>query len=193
MAAVNSTMLDLGTEAPDFSLPDTISGRNYNLDGFKGNKALLVMFICNHCPYVKLIKESLVEYATDYMDKGVGIVAISSNDVEKYPEDGPEKMKEDAETYGYPFPYLYDESQEVAKKYKAACTPDFFLFDENMKLVYRGQFDSARPGNDVKPTGKDLREATEKVLSGEQVPDDQTPSMGCNIKWKKGNQPGYFG
>lgn len=193
MAAVNSTMLDLGTEAPDFSLPDTISGRNYNLDGFKGNKALLVMFICNHCPYVKLIKESLVEYASDYMDKGVGIVAISSNDVEKYPEDGPEKMKEDAETYGYPFPYLFDESQEVAKKYKAACTPDFFLFDENMKLVYRGQFDSARPGNDVKPTGKDLREATEKVLSGEQVPDDQTPSMGCNIKWKKGNQPGYFG
>lgn len=186
-------MLDLGTEAPDFSLPDTISGRNYNLDGFKGNKALLVMFICNHCPYVKLIKESLVEYASDYMDKGVGIVAISSNDVEKYPEDGPEKMKEDAETYGYPFPYLYDESQEVAKKYKAACTPDFFLFDEDMKLVYRGQFDSARPGNDVKPTGKDLREATDKVLSGEQVSDDQTPSMGCNIKWKKGNQPGYFG
>ncbi len=193
MAAVNSTMLELGTEAPDFSLPDTISGRNYNLDGFKGNKALLVMFICNHCPYVKLIKESLVEYASDYMDKGVGIVAISSNDVEKYPEDAPEKMKEDAETYGYPFPYLYDESQEIAKKYKAACTPDFFLFDENMKLVYRGQFDSARPGNDVKPTGKDLRDATEKVLSGEQVSDDQTPSMGCNIKWKKGNQPGYFG
>jgi len=193
MAAVHSTMLELGTEAPDFSLPDTISGRNYNLEGFKGNKAFLVMFICNHCPYVKLIKESLVEYASDYMDKGVGIVAISSNDVENYPEDSPEKMKEDAETYGYPFPYLYDESQEAAKKYKAACTPDFFLFDEKMKLVYRGQFDSARPGNDVKPTGKDLREATEKVLSGEQVPEEQTPSVGCNIKWKKGNQPGYFG
>lgn len=193
MAAVNSTMLDLGTEAPDFSLPDTISGRNYNLNGFKGNKAFMVMFICNHCPYVKLIKKSLVDYASDYMDKGIGVVAISSNDAENYPDDSPEKMKEDAEKFGYPFPYLFDESQEVAKKYKAACTPDFFLFDENMKLVYRGQFDSARPGNDGKPTGKDLREATEKVLSGEQVSDDQTPSMGCNIKWKKGNQPGYFG
>jgi len=191
--AVNSTMLELGTKAPDFSLPDIVSGRNYNLEGFRGNKAFLVMFICNHCPYVKLIKKSIVEYATDYMDKGVGIVAISSNDVENYPEDGPEKMKEEAEKFGYPFPYLFDESQEVAKKYKAACTPDLFLFDEKMELVYRGQFDSARPGNDVKPTGKDLREATDKVLSGEQVSDEQTPSIGCNIKWKKGNEPEYFG
>jgi peroxiredoxin len=193
MAAVHSTMLELGTEAPDFNLPDTISGRNYNKDGFKGNKALLVMFICNHCPYVKLIKEALVEYAADYMPKGVGIVAISSNDVKNYQDDSPEKMKEDGEKFGYPFPYLYDESQEVAKAYKAACTPDFFLFDENHRLEYRGQFDDARPKNGIEPTGKDLREATDKVLAGEAVPEDQIPSIGCNIKWKKGNEPAYFG
>lgn len=193
MSAVNSTMLELGTKAPGFSLPDVISGETYSLDRFKGNKALLVIFICNHCPYVKQIKESLVEYATDYMPKGVGVVAISSNDVENYPEDRPEKMKEDAERLGYPFPYLYDESQEVAKAYKAACTPDLFLFDENLKLKYRGQFDDARPGNNIEPTGSDLREATDKVLSGEEVPEEQKPSIGCNIKWKKGNEPKYFG
>jgi peroxiredoxin len=193
MAAVHSTMLELGTEAPDFNLPDAISGRKYNKDGFKGNKALLVMFICNHCPYVKLIKEALVEYAADYMPKGVGIVAISSNDVKNYQDDSPEKMKEDGEKFGYPFPYLYDESQEVAKAYKAACTPDFFLFDENHRLEYRGQFDDARPKNGIEPTGKDLREATDKVLAGEAVPEDQIPSIGCNIKWKKGNEPAYFG
>jgi peroxiredoxin len=193
MAAVNSTMLELGTKTPDFKLPDTVSGKIYTRDGFKGNNALLVMFICNHCPYVKLIKEELVRYAADYMPKGVGIVAISSNDVENYPDDSPAKMKEDAEKFGYPFPYLYDESQEAAKAYMAACTPDFFLFDENHKLVYRGQFDDSRPKNGVEPTGKDLREATDKVLAGEPVPEKQVPSIGCNIKWKKGNEPEYFG
>ncbi len=193
MSAVNSTMLELGTKAPKFSLLDVISGTTYSLEKFKGNKALLVIFICNHCPYVKLIKESFVEYAADYMPKGVGVVAISSNDIENYPDDRPEKMKEDAERLGYPFPYLFDESQEVAKAYKAACTPDLFLFDENFKLKYRGQFDDSRPGNDIDPTGSDLREATDKVLSGETVPEDQTPSVGCNIKWKKGNEPEYFG
>jgi len=193
MSAVISTMLDLGTKAPKFLLQDVISGKTYDLKKFRGNKAFLVIFICNHCPYVKLIKESLVEYAADYMPKSVGIVAISSNDIEKYPQDAPEKMKEDAEKLGYPFPYLYDETQDVAKAYKAACTPDLFLFDEKMELVYRGQFDDARPGNDIDPTGEDLREATDKVLSGEIVSDDQKPSIGCNIKWKEGNEPEYFG
>lgn len=193
MAAVNSTMLELGTKAPAFSLTDTITGENRSLKNFKGNPALLVMFICNHCPYVKNIKEELVRYASDYMPKGVGIVAISSNDVENYPDDSPEKMKEDAEKFGYPFPYLYDENQEAAKDYKAACTPDFFLFDSDMKLYYRGQFDDSRPKNGVQPTGKDLREATDKLLEGEPIPETQIPSIGCNIKWKKGNEPEYFG
>lgn len=193
MAAVNSTMLELGTKAPDFKLPDTISGKEFSLKGFKGNKALLVMFICNHCPYVKNIKQAFVDYASDYMPKSVGIVAISSNDVENYPDDSPEKMKEDAEMFGYPFPYLYDESQEVAKAYKAACTPDLYLFDENMELYYRGQFDDSRPKNNIEPTGKDLREATDKLLAGEPIPEKQIPSIGCNIKWKKGNEPEYYG
>ncbi len=191
MAAVNSTMLELGTEAPHFSLKDVVTGKTYSPKGFKGNKAFLVMFICNHCPYVKLIKEALVEYASDYMPKGVGIVAISSNDVENYPDDSPDKMRKDAEEFGYPFPYLYDETQEVAKAYMAACSPDFFLFDENHKLVYRGQFDDSRPKNGIEPTGKDLREATDRVLKGEKVPEEQKPSIGCNIKWKKGNEPNY--
>jgi peroxiredoxin len=192
MAAVESTMLELGTKAPDFSLKDVITGKNVSLSDYKGNKAFLVMFICNHCPYVKNIKEGLVQYAADYLPRGVGIVAISSNDVDKYPDDSPENMKKDAEKFGYPFPYLFDESQEVAKNYKAACTPDFFLFDENMKLQYRGQFDDSRPGIDIPVTGKDLREATDQVLAGEEIPEDQVPSIGCNIKWKKGNAPDYF-
>lgn len=193
MAAVNSTMLELGTKAPKFSLTDTVTGNKVELKDFRGNKALLVMFICNHCPYVKNIKEGLVKYAADYLSKGVGIVAISSNDVENYPDDSPEKMKEDAEKLGYPFPYLYDKDQEAAKAYMAACTPDFFLFDEKHELKYRGQFDSSRPGNDEPVTGKDLREATDKILKGEPVPEKQIPSIGCNIKWKKGNEPDYFG
>src|SRR6056297_3596304 len=193
MSSVNSTMLELGTKAPKFSLTDTISGKTYDLKKFRGNKALLVIFICNHCPYVKLIKDQLVEYATDYMPKGVGIVAISSNDVENYPQDAPDKMKEDAENHGYPFPYLYDLTQDVAKAYKAACTPDLFLFDENLELYYRGQFDSSLPKNDIDPTGEDLRDATEQMLKGKPAPENQTPSIGCNIKWKKGNEPEYFG
>jgi len=192
MAAVESTMLELGTKAPDFSLKDVITGKNVSLSDYKGNKAFLVMFICNHCPYVKNIKEGLVQYAADYLPRGVGIVAISSNDVDNYPDDSPENMKKDAEKFGYPFPYLFDESQEVAKNYRAACTPDFFLFDENMKLQYRGQFDDSRPGIDIPVTGKDLREATDQVLAGEEIPEDQVPSIGCNIKWKKGNVPDYF-
>ncbi len=193
MSAVNSTMLELGTEAPDFSLPDVVTGEIYSKDGFRGNKGLLVIFMCNHCPYVKLIKEELVKYASDYMPEGIGMVAISSNDVENYPDDNPAKMKEEAERYGYPFPYLYDEDQEAAKAYKAACTPDLFLFDENLKLYYRGQFDSARPSNDIEPTGEDLRNATDRLLADEPAPEEQIPSIGCNIKWKKGNEPDYFG
>ncbi|MDR9365083.1 MAG: thioredoxin family protein [Balneolaceae bacterium] len=191
--AVESTMLELGTKAPDFTLHDVVSGRTYNPEAFERNKAFLLMFICNHCPYVKLIKEDLVEYASDYMPKGVGIVAISSNDIENYPEDAPDKMKEDAEEFGYPFPYLFDKEQEAAHAYKAACTPDLFLFDENQELYYRGQFDSARPKNDIEPTGEDLRDATDRLLAGEPAPEKQIPSMGCNIKWKKGNEPAWYG
>lgn len=192
MSEVNSTMLELGTKAPEFSLPDTVTGKIVHLKDYRGNKALLVIFMCNHCPYVKKIKGGLVEYASDYLPKGVGMVAISSNDVKNYPDDSPEKMKEDAEKFGYPFPYLYDETQKVAKAYKAACTPDLFLFDEKHELVYRGQFDSSRPGNDEPVTGKDLRSATDKVLAGKPVPGEQVPSIGCNIKWIKGNEPEYF-
>jgi len=193
MSAVNSTMLELGTKAPKFSLPDTVTGKEMTLKDYRGNRALVVMFISNHCPYVKNIKEGLVEYAKDYLPKGVAIVAICSNDVEKYPDDSPQKMKEEAAKYGYPFPYLYDETQEVAKAYRAACTPDIFLFDEKHELAYRGQFDDSRPGNNKPVTGKDLRDATDKVLAGEEVQEDQIPSIGCNIKWKKGNEPEYFG
>jgi peroxiredoxin len=191
--AVESTMLELGTKAPGFSLTDTVTGKTVSLNDYRGNHGLLVMFICNHCPYVKLIKESLVNYAADYMDRGIGIVAISSNSVETHPQDGPEKMKEDAETFGYPFPYLFDETQEVAKAYKAACTPDLFLFDENHELFYRGQFDDSRPGNGIEPTGSHLRIATDRMLAGKDAPEKQIPSIGCNIKWKKGNEPEYFG
>jgi len=193
MAEVESTMLELGTKAPHFELKDVVSGETYTPEAFERNKAFLVMFICNHCPYVKLIKQELVKYASDYMPKGVGIVAISSNDIENYPDDAPDKMKEDAKRLGYPFPYLYDEDQEAAHAYKAACTPDLFLFDENQELYYRGQFDNARPGSGVKPTGEDLREATDRLLTGEPAPEKQIPSVGCNIKWKKGNEPAWFG
>lgn len=193
MAAVHSTMLELGTKAPRFSLTDTISGKTVSTEDYRGNRGLLVIFMCNHCPYVKLIKEELVQYAADYMPKDVAVVAISSNDAENYPQDGPQMMKEDAEAFGYPFPYLYDETQDAAKAYKAACTPDLFLFDENLELYYRGQFDSSRPKNDIDPTGEDLREATDRMLDGKPAPETQTPSIGCNIKWKKGNEPEYFG
>lgn len=193
MVMTESTMLPLGTKAPDFSLPDVTRGKTVSLSDFKGVPALLVIFMCNHCPFVKHIREGLASFGRDYQAKGVVIIGINSNDVANYPEDHPDKMKREAREFGYTFPYLFDESQEVAQAYQAACTPDFFLFDRDLKLVYRGQFDGSRPGNDIPVTGKDLRVATDAVLEGLEVPQDQTPSIGCNIKWKAGGAPGYFG
>ena len=191
MALTESTMgLPLGSPAPGFRLPDT-EGRIVSLEDFKGSKALLVVFMCNHCPYVVHVKEGLAALGRDYMPKGVAMVGINPNDVEAYPQDRPEKMKEDKEKYGYPFPYLFDETQETAKAYKAACTPDFFLFDGDFKLVYRGQMDSSRPGSDVPVTGKDIRAAMDALLEGRPVPSEQRPSAGCNIKWKPGNEPKF--
>lgn len=184
MARTPSTMIPLGTRAPEFSLPDTISGKELSLNDVNGEKGTLVMFICNHCPYVLHVNEQLVQLGNDYQPNGIKLVAINSNDDEKYPEDSPEKMTLVAKKMGYPFPYLYDETQEVAKAYDAACTPDFFLFDVEMRLVYRGQLDGARPGNDVPVTGTELREAMDALLYGEEMPQDQLPSMGCNIKWR---------
>lgn len=193
MARTPSTMLELGTKAPDFTLTDVVTNKTVSLSDFDDSTTLLVIFMCNHCPYVKNIKPGLVEFANDYDEEDLGIVAISSNEIENYPDDGPEKMAEDAGKYGYPFPYLFDETQEVAKAYYAACTPDFFLFNEDRELAYRGQFDDSRPGNDEPVTGKDLREAVDKLLDDGSVVEDQKPSLGCNIKWKKGNEPAYFG
>ena len=190
MALTASTMLKLGTQAPDFSLPDT-EGNSLSLKDFDDKNVLLVMFICNHCPYVKHVREELVRLARDYQPKGVGIVAINANDVANYPDDSPENMKKETESVGYSFPYLYDETQEVAKAYTAACTPDFFVFDGERKLIYRGQLDDARPGNDEPIDGHDLRAALDAALAGEPAPDTQKPSMGCNIKWKSGNAPNY--
>lgn len=184
-------MLPLGTSAPDFCLPDT-NGKTVSLSDFKNASALLVMFICNHCPYVKHIRAGLAQLGRDYEALGVGIVAINANDAANYPEDAPAKMKEEARAAGYTFPYLYDETQTVAKAYRAACTPDFFLFDHARRLVYRGQFDNSRPGNGLPMTGRDLRAALDAVLMCQAVPTDQKPSMGCNIKWKTGNAPDYF-
>ena len=191
MAQTLSTMLELGTVAPDFRLPD-ISGKTISRDDFKSASALLVMFVCNHCPYVKHIQAGLVQLAKDYQPKGVAIVAISSNDVEKYPDDSPAKMQDEARAAGYTFPYLFDASQTVAKAYRAACTPDFFLFDKSQKLAYRGQFDAARPKSSEPVTGKDMRAALDALLAGRTPPVDQVPSVGCNIKWKPGNEPDYF-
>jgi peroxiredoxin len=191
MAKTPSTMLPLGTAAPDFRLPDT-NGKLVSPADFSGKSALLVMFVCNHCPFVKHIRSALAQLGRDYIPRGAAIVAISSNDVVNYPEDGPALMKEEAQEAGYNFPYLYDESQAVAKAYRAACTPDFYLFDKNRKLVYRGQFDDSRPGNGVPVTGKDLRAALDAVLAGKPVPQDQKASLGCNIKWKPGNEPDYY-
>lgn len=184
-------MLPLGTTAPDFKLPDT-NGKTVSLADFKGAPALVVMFICNHCPYVKHIRGGLAQFARDYALKHAAIVAINSNDVENYPDDSPAKMKEEVKSAGYTFPYLYDATQEVGKAYRAACTPDIYLFDKNQKLVYRGQFDDSRPGNGVSVTGKDLRAALDDVLAGKAVSANQKASMGCNIKWKAGNEPDYF-
>ena len=193
MTRTPSTMQKLGTKAPDFSLPDVVTNETVSLSDFDDSEALLVIFMCNHCPYVKNIKEELVEFANDYDEEELGIVAISSNDVENYPDDSPEKMAQEADAYGYPFPYLYDETQETAKAYGAACTPDFFLFNDERELVYRGQFDDSRPGNEIPVTGEDLREAVDTLLEEGAVVQDQRPSMGCNIKWKPGNEPEYFG
>jgi thiol-disulfide isomerase/thioredoxin len=177
-------MIPLGTIAPDFTLPDTISGKNLGLSELKSDKATLIMFICNHCPFVKHINEELVNLATDYKEKGISFIAISSNDAENYPEDAPEKMKQYAFDLGYDFPYLYDESQEVAKAYDATCTPDFFLFDGELALVYRGRLDESRPKSDVPVTGKDIRAALDAILQDKPISQEQIPSIGCNIKWK---------
>lgn len=184
MANTPSNMLPLGTRAPDFTLPDTISDKNLSLQNLKGKNGTVIYFICNHCPFVIHVNEELVRIANDYKDKGIGFIAISSNDVENYPQDAPELMKEVAKKYGYPFPYLYDESQDVARAYDAACTPDIYLFDADLKLVYRGQIDDSRPNNGIPVTGKDLRTALDYLLEGNPIPEDQKPSIGCNIKWK---------
>jgi len=184
MALKESNMLALGTKAPAFDLPDTVSGKNLSLASLQSEKATVIMFICNHCPYVIHINEELVALAKSYQEKGVSFIAISSNDVNNYPQDGPDKMKVHAETVGYPFPYLYDESQEVAKAYDAACTPDFYVFNNNMDLAYRGRMDAASPGNGKENNGADLRNALDSLLSEQAISDVQHPSMGCNIKWK---------
>lgn len=183
MAMTASTMLALGTAAPDFSLADTISGAHLDLHAVKGARASVVMFICNHCPYVKHVQAGIVRLAKDYRARGVGFVAISSNDVRDYPEDAPARMKEVAASAGYPFPYLYDQTQQVAKAYRAACTPDFYLFDAQLACVYRGRLDGSTPGNGVPVTGAELRAALDALLGGRPVDPDQKPSVGCNIKW----------
>ncbi len=192
MAQTASTMLPLGTPAPAFDLPEPATGETVSPDRFRDAPALLVIFMCNHCPFVKHIRQGLVRFAREYQERGLAIVAISANDVANHPDDSPAKMAEEARTFGYPFPYLYDESQSVAKAYRAACTPDFFLFDADRKLVYRGQFDGSRPGNNIPVTGADLRAAADAVLAGQSPSPEQKPSIGCNIKWKAGNEPDYY-
>lgn len=192
MARTLSTMLELGTQAPDFKLPN-VDGKIVSRDMAKGTKGMLIAFICNHCPYVKHIAVPFSTAANGYKSRGLTVIAISSNDVANYPDDSPEKMQKFASETGFRFPYLYDEDQTVAKAYRAACTPDFFLFDANLKLVYRGQFDDSRPGNDKPVTGRDLTAAVDALLAGKSIPSEQIPSMGCNIKWKDGNAPDYFG
>jgi peroxiredoxin len=191
--AVTSTMLALGTEAPDFSLQDVVSGDKVSLSDYADKTGVLVMFICNHCPYVKHVRSELAQIGRDYADSEIGIVAISANDPGVSPGDSPEMMKEEAETQGYVFPYLFDETQEVAAAYTAMCTPDFFLFDSDRKLVYRGRMDESRPDSGIPVTGRELRAAMDAVLAGEPVSDEQLPSMGCSIKWAEGRQPAYFG
>ena len=193
MARTASTMLALGTSAPDFQLPDVVSGETIALATFAGKKALLVIFLCEHCPFVKHVQEELAKLGKDYVSQNVGIVAISANDVANYPDDAPDRLKQMAKTSGFLFPVCYDESQAIAKAYTAACTPDFFLFDRDFKLAYRGQLDDSRPGNDKPVTGQDLRAAIEALLADRAIGADQKPSIGCNIKWKPGNAPDYFG
>ncbi len=184
MAETASTMIPLGSKAPDFKLRDVISGNLFSLNDLRGPKGTLLMFICNHCPFVKHVNEEIVRLAGDYRVLGFGFAAIMSNDVENYPADHPDNMQETARKHQYSFPYLYDESQEVARAYKAACTPDFYLFDEELKLIYRGQLDDSRPGNGIPINGRDLREAMDAVLNNRKVSEQQKPSIGCNIKWK---------
>lgn len=192
MVRTNSTMLPLGTKAPDFSLTD-VDGQTVSLSEFSKAPALLVIFMCNHCPYVKHVADHLAQLAREYQQRGVAVVGINSNDVSNHPADSPEQMVAEAEERGYTFPYLYDETQEVAKAYHAACTPDFYVFDGDQKLAYRGQMDSSRPDSGIPVTGADLRAALDAVLDGGKPSDQQTPSLGCNIKWKPGNEPEYFG
>jgi peroxiredoxin len=190
--AVTSTMLALGTEAPDFKLMDTVSGQIVSLSDFEDKQALLVMFICTHCPYVQHVRGELARLGRDYQGTGLGVVAISANDPETYPDDSPENLRREAETQGYVFPFLFDETQEVAAAFTAMCTPDFFLFGPERTLAYRGQLDDSRPSNGLPVTGRDLRAAIDAVLAGQPVDGDQRPSMGCSIKWKSGNTPAYF-
>ena len=186
-------MLPLGTRAPAFSLRDAVSGKTVSRDDFPGKRGLLVVFMCNHCPYVKHVRDEIARLGRDLQAKDVGMVGISANDADKYPDDAPDKMAAEAEAAGYVFPYLFDATQEVAKAYRAACTPDFFLFDQNLELYYRGQLDDSRPRNDAPVDGRDLRAAVDSLLQGEPPPQEQKPSLGCNIKWKPGNEPEYFG
>lgn len=193
MPKTASTMVSLGVAAPDFNLPDVVSGQVISLNTFADRQALLVIFASPHCPFVQHIKHELVNLERDYAAQGLGILAISANDPVTYPDDAPEKIKQFATELGFTFPFAFDDTQEVAKAYQAACTPDFFLFDANRKLVYRGQLDDSRPGNDIPVTGRDLRQAIEAALSSRSVDPDQKPSIGCNIKWKVGNEPSYYG
>jgi peroxiredoxin len=191
MVQTASTMLSLGVKAPDFSLPD-VNGKKVSLVDFADAPALLVIFLCNHCPYVKHVADALAELAKEYQQRGVAVVGINSNDIAAFPEDAPAKMAEEVKLRGYSFPYLYDEKQVVAQAYRAACTPDFYVFDRQRKLVYRGQMDASRPGNGIAVTGADLRAALDAVLANQPVSAEQKPSIGCNIKWKPGNEPDYF-
>ncbi|MDT8368492.1 MAG: thioredoxin family protein [Longimicrobiales bacterium] len=193
MAVTPSTMLALGTSAPDFALPDVVTDRTVSLGDFDDAPAFLVAFWCNHCPFVQHIEEGFVDFAREYAERGLAVVAIASNDIESHPQDGPDAMRRRANEKGYPFPYLLDETQEIAKAYRAACTPDFFLFDGERTLAYRGQFDGARPSSGAAVTGDDLRAAVDALLAGEPIPEPQRPSMGCNIKWKPGSEPEWFG
>lgn len=191
MVKTVSTMLPLGTKAPDFSLPN-VDGRTVSLSNCRGSKGTLVAFICNHCPFVIHIRSEFAKFAREYQAKGIGVVAINSNDSVKYPDDAPDKMAAEAAAAGYEFPYLFDGTQSVAKSYHAACTPDLFLFDAALELVYRGQFDASRPSNSIPVTGSDLRAACDAVIAGRPIAEGQRPSIGCNIKWKPGNEPNYF-
>ena len=190
MARTPSTMLELGTSAVDFSLIEPATKKNVSLEDFKG-QAVLIAFICNHCPYVVLIKEAFAQFAKEYQAKGLQVIAINANDVENYPDDSPDKMAEDTKTFGYTFPYLYDETQETALQYQAACTPDFFMFDADHRLYYRGQFDNARPNAGIISTGEDMRNAADDLLAGKTSLETQKASLGCGIKWKEGNAPEY--